>query len=137
MDKKIKIVKYYLYNYKKIDDMIDERRTEIIERVCSNLSNYMKGVNTVESQVMALIEDKKINNLKKWQVYIKNILAFFRQKNPISYKFIVLKYFNEKTEDEIKRILKLNEKQIRYIDNKVINFLIKMSEKENMKRMEG
>ena len=55
----------------------------------------MKGINTVESQAIALIEDKKINELKRWQVYIKNILVFFRQKNPLLYKFIILKYFNK------------------------------------------
>ena len=130
-------IRYYLYNYKIIDNMIDERRTEIIERCCSNLNNYMKGINTVESQAIALIEDKKINELKRWQVYIKNILVFFRQKNPLLYKFIILKYFNGKKNEEIKKILKLNLRQIKYLDDKVINFLIKMSEKENMKRMEG
>jgi len=130
-------IRYYLYNYKIIDNMIDERRTEIIERCCSNLNNYMKGINTVESQAIALIEDKKINELKRWQVYIKNILVFFRQKNPLLYKFIILKYFNGKNDEEIKKILKLNLRQIKYLDDKVINFLIKMSEKENMKRMEG
>ena len=130
-------IRYYLYNYKIIDNMIDERRTEIIERCCSNLNNYMKGINTVESQAIALIEDKKINELKRWQVYIKNILVFFRQKKPLLYKFIILKYFTGKNDVEIKKILKLNLRQIKYLDDKVINFLIKMSEKENMKRMEG
>lgn len=63
--------------------------------------------------------------------------CFFRQKNPLLYKFIILKYFNGKNDEEIKKILKLNLRQIKYLDDKVINFLIKMSEKENMKRMEG
>ena len=137
MEKKNKLVKYYLYNYKKIDDIIEERRMEIIEKVCSNLSNYMRGINTVESQAIALIEDKKINDLKRWQVYIKNILVFFRKKNPLSYKFIILKYFYKRTDDEIRKMLKLNLKQIKYIDNKIISLLIKISEKENMERIGG
>lgn len=70
MKNKYKMAKYYLYNYKNIDKLIDERREEIIDGVCNNLGNCLRGINTIETQVIALIEDKRIRMLKKQQVFV-------------------------------------------------------------------
>lgn len=119
------IAKYYLFNYDKIDEMIEDREEEIIDNICPNVENYLKGFNTVETQVIALIEDKRIKMLKRWQVQIKNVLVFLRKRYPMAYKVIIMKYFKRMSDEEIQKTLKLNFKQIKYIDNKVIEKIIK------------
>lgn len=130
MENKYKMAKYYLYNYKNIEKLIEERREEIIDGVCCNLNNCLRGINTIETQVIALIEDKRIKMLKRWQVQIRNVLAFLRKKRPLYYKVIVMKYINQMSEKDIQKALGLNLKQIRYIDNKVVTLLIKKVESE-------
>ena len=76
-------MEYYnslLYNYSNIDKLIDEIKDGLINSVNVSGSEWRKGItvcnNTLENQVIKIIENKKILELKRWQVLIKKVLAF-------------------------------------------------------------
>ena len=62
-----KKIEYYLYNYSNIDKLIDEIKDGLINSVNVSGSAWRKGItvcnNTLENQVIKIIENKKI--LKK------------------------------------------------------------------------
>ena len=79
-----KKIEYYLYNYSNIDKLIDEIKDGLINSVNVSGSAWRKGItvcnNTLENQVIKIIENKKILEFKRWQVLIKKVLAFFVAK---------------------------------------------------------
>ena len=84
-----KKIEYYLYNYSNIDKLIDEIKDGLINSVNVSGSAWRKGItvcnNTLENQVIKIIENKKILEFKRWQVFIKKVLAFLLQKYPKYY----------------------------------------------------
>ena len=64
-EKVFKKVEYYLYNYKNIDDKIEEIRESIIESVNISTYSHLIGKNSVEEQAIKLADNRKIYNLKK------------------------------------------------------------------------
>lgn len=77
----IKKISFYLYNYNNIDDLISERRTNIIDAIdVTNIawlkSKTSKG-NTLEDQIIKLNNDSLILEYKRWQVLIKRYLLFY------------------------------------------------------------
>lgn len=91
-----KKVEFYLYNYNNIDEMIDDIKAGLISSVNVSGNAWRKGItvcnNTLENQVIKIIENRKILEFKRWQVLIKKVLAFLMQKYPKYYDFINLKY---------------------------------------------
>ena len=81
-----KKVEFYLYNYNNIDEMIDEIKDGLISSVNVSGNAWRKGItvcnNTLENQVIKIIENRKILEFKRWQVLIKKVLAFLMQKYP-------------------------------------------------------
>ena len=79
-----KKIEYYLYNYSNIDKLIDEIKDGLINSVNVSGSAWRKGItvcnNTLENQVIKIIENKKILEFKRWQVLIKKVLVFLLQK---------------------------------------------------------
>ena len=116
-EQEYKKIEFYLYNYYKINSLIRKREMEIIDYI--NVSNdaWIKSLketsNTTEEQVIKLIEDNLIKEYKEWQVFIKRILAFLLENKPIYYKYIKLKYFLEKDEKEIMKLLKMDSERLK------------------------
>lgn len=82
MDKqKEKKIKFYLYNYYEIDNLINKRREEIIDAIKISNNAWLKSKNTegftLEDQVIKLDDDFKIIEYKRWQVFLKEILVFY------------------------------------------------------------
>lgn len=75
-----KKIEYYLYNYNNIDELIEKIKNGLINSVNVSGSAWRKGVtvcnNTLENQVIKIIENKKILEFKRWQVLIKRYLLF-------------------------------------------------------------
>lgn len=131
-----KKIEYYLYNYNNIDELIDEIKDGLINSVNVSGSAWRKGItvcnNTLENQVIKIIENKKILEFKRWQVLIKKILAFLLQKYPKYYDFIIQKYIQKKSKDEIEQALKFDFKKQKIIKDKLIEFVYKNAKIRNL-----
>lgn len=131
-----KKIEYYLYNYNNIDELIDEIKNGLINSVNVSGSAWRKGItvcnNTLENQVIKIIENKKILEFKRWQVLIKKVLAFLLQKYPKYYDFIIQKYIQKKSKDEIEQALKFDFKKQKIIKNKLIEFMYKNAKIRNL-----
>ena len=131
-----KKIEYYLYNYSNIDKLIDEIKDGLINSVNISGSAWRKGItvcnNTLENQVIKIIENKKILEFKRWQVLIKKVLVFLLQKYPKYYDFITQKYFQKKSKDEIERTLKFDFKKQKIIKDKLIEFVYKNAKIRNL-----
>ena len=131
-----KKIEYYLYNYNNIDELIDEIKDGLINSVNVSGSVWRKGItvcnNTLENQVIKIIENKKILEFKRWQVLIKKVLAFLLQKYPKYYDFIIQKYIQKKSKDEIEQSLKFDFKKQKIIKDKLIEFVYKNAKIRNL-----
>lgn len=131
-----KKIEYYLYNYNNIDKLIEEIKNGLINSVNVSGSAWRKGItvcnNTLENQVIKIIESKKILEFKRWQVLIKKVLAFLLQKYPKYYDFIIQKYIQKKSKDEIEQALKFNFKKQKIIKDKLIEFVYKNAKIRNL-----
>ena len=131
-----KKIEYYLYNYSNIDKLIDEIKDSLINSVNVSGSAWRKGItvcnNTLENQVIKIIENKKILEFKRWQVLIKKVLAFLLQKYLKYYDFINLKYFKKQSKDEIEETLKFDFKKQKIIKDKLIEFVYKNAKMRNL-----
>lgn len=131
-----KKIEYYLYNYNNIDELIDEIKDGLINSVNISGSAWRKGItvynNTLENQVIKIIENKKILEFKRWQVLIKKVLAFLLQKYPKYYDFIIQKYIQKKSKDEIEQALKFDFKKQKIIKDKLIEFVYKNAKIRNL-----
>ena len=131
-----KKIEYYLYNYSNIDKLIDEIKDGLINSVNVSGSAWRKGItvcnNTLENQVIKIIENKKILEFKRWQVLIKKVLVFLLQKYPKYYDFINLKYFQKQSKDEIEETLKFDFKKQKIIKDKLIEFVHKNAQIRNL-----
>ena len=131
-----KKIEYYLYNYSNIDKLIDDIKDGLINSVNVSGSAWRKGItvcnNTLENQVIKIIENKKILEFKRWQVLIKKVLVFLLQKYPKYYDFINLKYFQKQSKDEIEETLKFDFKKQKIIKDKLIEFVYKNAKMRNL-----
>ncbi len=130
-----KKIEFYLYNYNRINILIKEREMQIIDSINVSSRSWIKSLkgigNTTEDQVIKLIEDKLIKEYKEWQVFIKKILAFLYEYKPMYYKYLKLKYFLEKDDKEIMKILKINFEQLKRLKIKLLTFIDKNKNKDN------
>ena len=124
-----KRIEYYLYNYKNIDNRIEEIRESIIESVNISTHSHLIGKNSVEEQAIKLADNKKIYNLKKAKAVISHYLKLFKSRNYKRYEFIKMKYLDKSSPLEIKRELGYNEKQQADITNMVVSFFYKKFKK--------
>jgi len=124
-----KRIEYYLYNYKNIDNKIEEIRESIIESVSISTHSHLIGKNSVEEQAIKLADNRKIYNLKKAKAVISHYLKLFKSRNYKRYEFIKMKYLDKSSPLEIKRELGYNEKQQADITNMVVSFFYKKFKK--------
>ena len=86
----------------------------------------------MEDTAIKLINDYKIIEYKRWQVFLKGILVFLCKKFPIGYQYIILKYFEKTDIKKISEFLKIDFKKLIILDNKLIELIYKKAEKRNM-----
>lgn len=131
-----KKIAYYLYNYNNTEKLIEEIREGIISTINVSANSWRKGItncnNTLENQIIKLVDNKKILDLKRWQVLNKKVLAFLLQKYPKYYEFIKLKYLENKSKEEIKETLKIDFKEQKNIKDKLFAFIEKNAKLRNL-----
>lgn len=133
---KINKILFYLYNYENIDDLIEQRKNEIIDTVNVSSVAWIKSKqgngNTLEDQVIKLIEDPLILEYKRWQVFIKRILVFLSLYKPIIYKYVKLKFIEKLENDEIMEALNLDFKQLKILKVKLLELILKNAKLRNL-----
>ena len=120
---KFRKIEFYLYNYDNLDNLVMEIRDKYLNRINLSKTTWLKGTNTFENQVVDMIDDKRIKEINEWQVFLKGILAFLNSKYNEYYEFVSLKYIKKKRKKEIKRLLKINDKEYENMRNNIINFI--------------
>lgn len=120
-----KKTEYYLYNFKNIDNIIEDINDRIINNVNISGSAWLRGKktdsNTVENQAIKLADNKRIYNLKKAKMVINHYMKIFKEQNPKRYMFIKMKYFDKVTPIDIKKNLKYDKKQQTDITDTVVS----------------
>lgn len=135
-EEKINKILFYLYNYENIDDLIEQRKNEIIDTVNISSIAWIKSKqgngNTLEDQVIKLIDDPLILEYKRWQVFIKRILVFLSLYKPIIYKYVKLKFIEKLENDEIMEALNLDFKQLKILKVKLLELIFKNAKLRNL-----
>lgn len=131
-----KKVEYYLYNYKDIDNIIENIKESVIGTVNISGKAWLKGKtinsNTVENQAIRLADNKKIYTLRKVKAVISHYMKVFKERNPKRYNFIKMKYFDKANPLQIERILKYDNKQQKDITDMVVSFFYRQFKKNNI-----
>lgn len=134
-EQEYKKVEFYLYNYHKINYLIKNRETDLIDSINVSNNAWIKSIkdtsNTMEEQAIKIIDDNLIKEYKEWQVFLKKILVFLCEKKPIYYEYLKLKYFLNKDDLEIIKLMKIDSKKVKILKNKLIEFVFKMKNIEN------
>lgn len=131
-DKRCRKIKFYLHNYYNIDKLIEERKECIIESISPTSRTWLMNGNTLENQTIKLIEDWKIIEYKRWQVFLKEILVFLCNKNFLLYNIAVLYYMENEKLEYILKTLKIDLKDFILLDKKLISLIYKNAEIRNM-----
>jgi len=114
-DKRCRKIKFYLHNYYNIDKLIEERKECIIESINPTSRTWLMNGNTLENQTIKLIEDWKIIEYKRWQVFLKEILVFLCNKNFLLYNIAVLYYMENENLEYILKTLKIDLKDFIFL----------------------
>lgn len=135
-EQEYKEIEFYLYNYHKINNLIREREIDLIDSINVSNNAWIKSINetsnTIEDQAIKIIDDGLIKEYKKWQVFLKKILVFLCEKKPIYYKYLKLKYFLNKDDLEIVRLMKIDSKKVKFLKAKLIEFIYEIKNKEKI-----
>ena len=136
-NKALKEIKFMLHNYNKIDNLIERRKNQLIDRM--NLSNaaWLRGINndsnTFEDVIAGFDEDTQIIRYKQWQNFLSNLFEVIKNVEPfVIYKFLKLKYFNGLDNEQIMKIMNVNESQLRLIANYFNCIVYRYAIKENL-----
>ena len=120
-------MEFFLYNYKDLDKMIKDIEKEYIDLISGSVFTWLKSQseeqNTLEDQVICMIDDNRIRSYRKWQAFLKERFAFLYVNYPKLYKFIIFKYVNKKDKAFIKAKLHMNDIEVKRIRNIIIYWL--------------
>ena len=130
---KYSMIKYYLYNYNILDELIKIRKNEIIDETNISINDWLeKEKNIADNQYIKLNNDKKIIEIRKWKAFINRMLIFLSKNSFISYIYIKLKYFEKKTDYEISESLEINFNDLYVIKGKLIDWIYKNAKMRNL-----
>lgn len=133
---KINKILFYLYNYNNIDNLIEKRKTDIIEKTNISSIAWRKSKqgngNTLEDQVIKIIEDPVILEYKRWQVFINGMLVFLCKNKPLFYKYVESKFILKLENDEIIELLKIDFKQLKILKVKLLDLIYKNAKIRNL-----
>lgn len=114
-------IKQYLWLYKDLDSAIKERELRHI-KYAPNFSEFKQNINTIENQVIALDNDKKLQEMRFYRAVLdRNFCLIKITKDKLYSNFIQYRYIDKLSKREIKR--KLNIKDITYVENEIIEYL--------------
>ena len=136
-NKALKEIKFMLHNYDNIDKFIEKRKIQLIDRM--NLSNaaWLRGINndsnTFEDVIADFDGDWQIKRYKQWQNFLSNLFEVIENvESSIIYRFLQLKYFNNLDNEQLMKIMNVNESQLRLIANYFNCIVYRYAIKDNL-----
>ena len=127
-----KKIEKYLYNFYEHESLVQEVRDYYISRMNISKTAWLKGNNTMEDQVVRMMDSKQLNEIKRWLMFLKETLVFFEQEKPRFYEFICLKYFRKLTYEELTTVMKLDKNQIKDLRSNVISEIYTKAVKKSL-----
>ena len=115
-----KKIEKYLYHLYEPEVLVKDVRDYYIARMNVSKTTWLKGQNSMENQVVKLMDSNQLKEIKRWLVFLKETLAFYKEEKPRFYGFIRLKYLRKRTDEDIQSVMKLNKKQLKELKNEVI-----------------
>ena len=115
-----KKIERYLYHLYEPEVLVKDVRDYYISRMNVSKTTWLKGQNSMENQVVKLMDSNQLKEIKRWLVFLKETLAFYKEEKPRFYGFIRLKYLRKRTDEDIQSVMKLNKKQLKELKNEVI-----------------
>ncbi len=133
-------IQKYLYNYKNIDKTINTIKLDMIDYNYLGYNNWLKAISnngkTLENNIIDIENNHKILKLQKWKKLISEILEHYKETDNIKYQYICLKYFENKTIEEIQNKLKLNKKEQRDMQIVILQHIFLYSIKKKLLKYE-
>lgn len=115
-----KKIERYLYHLYEPEVLVRDVRDYYISRMNVSKTTWLKGQNSMENQVVKLMDSNQLKEIKRWLVFLKETLAFYKEEKPRFYGFIRLKYLRKRTDEDIQSVMKLNKKPLKELKNEVI-----------------
>lgn len=116
----IREIKYMLYNHNKIDELIEQRKQELIDGMNLSTAAWLRGINresnTFEDVIVSFDEDWKINRYKHWKDFLRNLFTIFKNiESSKYYKFLQFKYFEDLSSEEIINKMNITEDELKLL----------------------
>jgi len=114
-------IERYLYHLYEPEVLVEDVRQYYIDRMNLSPSAWLRGSsNTLENQIVKMMDSKQLKEIQEWVEFLKNLLTFFKQEKPRFYGFIRLKYIRKRTDEDIKSVMQLDTKAFRELKKGVI-----------------
>ena len=135
-NKEEKEITFMLYNYLNLDELIENRKLELIEKMNSSYYEWSKSKtsyysNTLEDIVERFEDDYKLNRLNTWKKVINKFLKGISY-NSMLRRFVNNKYFFENSTDEVMKKMKINYNEYYFLDDITKKSLYRLCKEENI-----
>lgn len=104
-------IRRYLYEFNKLDKHIRARELRWILEKGPSLQEWQERKNTVEEQVIHLLEDKKLQELKFYKRHLDTYLNIMKLTSKEEYRYLIENYIM-KGNKPLKRIYTKQDKEI-------------------------
>lgn len=129
-------IQKYLYNYKNIDKTIESIKFDMLDYNHLGYNNWLKAISnngkTLEDKILDIDNNRIILKLRKWKKLISDVLENYKKTDNIKYQYICLKYFNDKSTEEIQSKLKLNKKEQKDMQIEILQHIFLLAIRNNL-----
>ena len=125
-----KKIEKYLYRLYEPEVLVQEVRDYYIARMNLSTTAWLKKSNSMENQIVKMMDSKQLNEIQKWVDFLKSLLTFFKNEKPEFYDFINFKYIEKRHNADIKKKMNINSELLKKLRGEVIKCIyIKAMEK--------
>ncbi len=129
-------IQKYLYNYKNIDKTIESIKFDMLDYNHLGYNNWLKAISnngkTLEDKILDIDNNRIILKLRKWKKLISDVLENYKKTDNIKYQYICLKYFDDKSIEEIQSKLKLNKKEQKDMQVEILQHIFLLAIRNNL-----
>jgi len=116
-----KKIEKYLYHLYEPGVLVEDVKQYYINRMNLSPSAWLRGSNnTLENQIVKMMDSRRLKEIQEWVEFLKNLLTFLKQEKPRFYGFIRLKYIRKRSDEDIKSVMQLDTKAFRKLKKEVI-----------------
>ena len=129
-------IQKYLYNYKNIDKTIESIKFDMLDYNHLGYNNWLKAISnngkTLEDKIIDIDNNRVILKLRKWKKLISDVLENYKKTDNIKYQYICLKYFDDKSIEEIQSKLTLNKKEQKDMQVEILQHIFLLAIRNNL-----